>query len=522
MHGVAGPVPSSSVATPSWLNEELMAWWPMDEASGPYLADASGHGNEGTLSNAHETGVAQSGSSMTALTDPANASLATADLAYDGMIVQITSGQMAGTQRMVTGYAGTSRSLSVSPLPFDPTGATFVILHQVGGRFGNSLAFDGDNDFVTAGSVATLGTPRELTLSAWVRPKTSSQPGNPEILARSSGPYSYRMRFMDGGTVRFNTYGASDTDLTSISALAASRWNHVVMTYDGSVKRVFLNGMLDIEEPTTGNMDPDTAYLYIGGFSGSEFFAGQIDDVRIYQKALSTEQALELNGWGPGPVGYWPFDEGTGPTIGDASGNGNDGVLLQSANVPTRAPGRFGGGLVFDGVDDLVKIDSANTGILNAGMHSFTLMAWFNTDDANQGQALVVKGDTVDSSCVQPGNQGYYFGIYVGKLYFKINTGSPQGCLQFYGTTDPLPSGTWHHAAASVDRMGKLVIYLDGAMESATDVSPYTNSVDSPGSLSVGGYPSNTTYKPFAGTIDELRIYDYALTDAQILTDAGL
>jgi hypothetical protein len=71
----------------------------------------------------------------------------------------------------------------------------------------------------------------------------------------------------------------------------------------------------------------------------SDFFKGQISDVRIYDRALSAEEVEQLyKGYDirNGLVGHWPLNEGQGTTAYDRSGNGNDGTLIGGPTWTTK------------------------------------------------------------------------------------------------------------------------------------------------------------------------------------------
>jgi hypothetical protein len=119
--------------------------------------------------------------------------------------------------------------------------------------------------------------------------------------------------------------------------------------------------------------------LRLGGNAlWNEWFAGRIDDVRIYRRALTSAQVgAAMTGAVPDPQGLvaaYSFDAGAGATLADASGNHNDGVVSGARWTPD---GRFGGALAFDGVDDLVTIADSESLDLAGAM---TLSAWVRPD----------------------------------------------------------------------------------------------------------------------------------------------
>ena len=74
-------------------------------------------------------------------------------------------------------------------------------------------------------------------------------------------------------------------------SLATKTWTHLTVTYNGVVLRFYVNGTLVTSRATTGTMAPSTGVLRIGGSNvASEWFAGRIDDVRLYARALEQSE----------------------------------------------------------------------------------------------------------------------------------------------------------------------------------------------------------------------------------------
>ncbi|MEM4721751.1 MAG: DUF2341 domain-containing protein, partial [Candidatus Methanomethylicaceae archaeon] len=113
--GTAASIGSDS---PKWMTDGLVGWWKMDETEGATVADASGNGNNGTLTNAQETGTAETESTTTTVVDADNSALSTTDDAYNNMILRVTGGTgcgiTAGTERTIQDYTGSTRTFTVA------------------------------------------------------------------------------------------------------------------------------------------------------------------------------------------------------------------------------------------------------------------------------------------------------------------------------------------------------------------------------------------------------------------------
>lgn len=156
------------------------------------------------------------------------------------------------------------------------------------GKYGDALSFNGTSDWVTIDSSPLLNLITGMTLEAWVYPTTTT--GVRDILIKegaSSEIYNLYARNWQGlPEVNAAIGGANQT--ANGSALPANTWTHVAGTYDGSVLRLFINGAQVDTTPIAGTIATSGGPLRIGGNSlWGEFFQGRIDEVRIYNRALS-------------------------------------------------------------------------------------------------------------------------------------------------------------------------------------------------------------------------------------------
>jgi glucose/arabinose dehydrogenase/PKD repeat protein len=156
------------------------------------------------------------------------------------------------------------------------------------GRYGNALSFDGASSTVRVASSASLNMTAAMTLSAWIRP-TASQSGWRTILQRQAEAYFLNassdqpMRPAGGGT-----FGGGIDHLTGPTANPLNTWTHVALTYDGAAMRLYVNGTQAATKAKTGAIQTVTNPLWIGGNQPfGEYFQGLIDEVRVYNRALT-------------------------------------------------------------------------------------------------------------------------------------------------------------------------------------------------------------------------------------------
>ena len=175
-------------------------------------------------------------------------------------------------------------------------------------------------------------------------------------------------------------------------------WTHVALTYDGTMLRLYVNASQVSSRAATGTIKRTTDPLWIGGNRPyGEYFHGLIDEVRVYNLALSpSEVRAEMSTPirsvritpAAGLVAAYPFDEGSGTLAADTSGNGNAGEII-GATRTTR--GRFGDALRFDGAGELVRVPASTSLDLRTTM---TLSGWIRPRESQTGWRTILHRQT--------------------------------------------------------------------------------------------------------------------------------
>jgi hypothetical protein len=156
------------------------------------------------------------------------------------------------------------------------------------GRFGSALTFDGVNDWVTIADANDLDLTTALTLEAWVFPTATT--GVRDILIKEGSGFDVYNLYARNwrGLPETNVRVAGDNRTAEGAALPANTWTHVAGTYDGTTVRFYVNGVQVATHAIGGQVATSTGPLRLGGNSlWGEFFAGRIDEVRIYNRVLS-------------------------------------------------------------------------------------------------------------------------------------------------------------------------------------------------------------------------------------------
>jgi hypothetical protein len=162
------------------------------------------------------------------------------------------------------------------------------------GRFGSAVVFNGTTSWATVADNVTLDLTTGMTLSAWVRPTSITGDYRTIMLKESAPGLAYALYSNDGASrppAGYINTGASDIAAIAGANLALDTWTHVAVTYNGTAMQVFVNGALVRTTANAGAIVTSTGPLRIGGNSvWGEYFAGTIDEVRVYNRALTAAE----------------------------------------------------------------------------------------------------------------------------------------------------------------------------------------------------------------------------------------
>jgi glucose/arabinose dehydrogenase/chitodextrinase len=210
---------------------------------------------------------------------------------YSGIASATTPNVPAPVGGLVAAYAfnegsGTTvTDASVSGNTGTITGATWT----PSGRFGAALSFNGVNNLVQIPGSSSLNVSTAMTLEAWIFP-TAAQSGWRTIMQREATAYFLNSSNGNGAMLPGGggTFGVDIGYASGAVANPVNAWTHVALTYDGAMLQLYVNGVLASNVVQTGNIQTNSNPLSIGGNGPfGEFFQGVIDEVRVYNRALS-------------------------------------------------------------------------------------------------------------------------------------------------------------------------------------------------------------------------------------------
>jgi PKD repeat protein len=168
------------------------------------------------------------------------------------------------------------------------TGTAAGATRTAAGRFGGALTFDGVNDLVTVPDSNSLHLLSGMTLEGWVNPTALGSTWRTVLLKEQPGNLTYALYASDDSGRPSGHVAVPSDARTNGPALSPNAWTHLATTYDGSTLRMYVNGTEVSSLPVSGSMSASNGALRIGGNTiWAEWFAGRIDELRMYDRALA-------------------------------------------------------------------------------------------------------------------------------------------------------------------------------------------------------------------------------------------
>jgi hypothetical protein len=377
---------------------------------------------------------------------------------------------------------------------------------------GGVMSFDGDDDYISIPDIYLEG----FTISAWVKTPDPGSINNRRIFMLYDEGHCYAVEGNTRGgiSVGAEKIGAKETKTTDVAGettttdtdtitltvaedsdkissesgwarsnwaedaqfseydwrFKANTWTHITVTYDGVTGRIYRNGKLKEEGDIPAEGFTGTAY--IGGIDrhNGGFWQGILDEVALFNRALSEEEVGQL---------YLM----TGEMI---------------ATGPTLTEGASGNGYYFDGDGDYIDVGT----ISDLGVEQ-TKMLWIYME------AFPLPHDVylIDEG----GNNNWI------ELFDSDGNGVPQVRAGFDGgnyfdSDGEIRQEYWYHIAVVSKSTGDVDIYIDGVLDSSRSGFSATNE---PQAILIGG-DSGTNIASFKGVIDEVAIFNRALADSEI------
>jgi hypothetical protein len=208
-----------------------------------------------------------------------------------------------------------------------------------------------------------------------------------------------------------------------------------------------------------------------------------------------------------GLVAHWQFDEGSGTSTVDSSGNGHDGTLQGD---PQWVAGMIGSGaLSFDGSDGLVDVGHDESLSIT---DELTITVWVKVSDLSTFYFLVCKQPSGTAADNYPGNYEFRTEANTGALQFGHQEAEGQQ-YTFYTSETSITAEQWYHVAVSFTKGGLVEFYVDGVPAGSSEqLTNFGILNDEP--VRIGGRKDG--YSFFNGILDDVHLYDRALSAVQI------
>jgi hypothetical protein len=364
------------------------------------------------------------------------------------------------------------------------------------GAVGDGFKLSGSGtSYVVVPDSPQLKAASAISLDLWINPSARRGRIVDKISANTTD--GYLLDFVgDEGNLRFLV---RTNDLTVATGLPLGRFTHVAAVYDGASSTVYLNGVrVGSKTATALPTHANTTPLHLGADSmGANTFSGVLDEVRIFDRALSANDVQVLYQQGSAahcdcipsaarPLSWWAAD---GDTV-DSTGSNTARIV---GNV-SYAAGAVDKGFSFHGqTQSFVEIpNSATLQFANA----FTLEAWVSPH-ASQGRIV----DKIPANTIS----GFLLDYVDEHVRFLVGAAGPT-------TTDTPLLDAFHHMVGVFDG-SQAVLYIDGeraAAMPATETTVPANTLP----MRIGGDADGVN--TFDGIVDEIRVYDRALSAADV------
>ncbi|RYY53437.1 MAG: LamG domain-containing protein [Chitinophagaceae bacterium] len=372
-----------------------------------------------------------------------------------------------------------------------------------------AVTFDGVDDYINVPSTTALGLSTNFTIETWILPTGPGSQGTQGgmIMNKES---SYEIARYPDGSIQFalsaNGTGSDWAWVNTGLIAPLNVWSHIALVKTGTTVRAYLNTSATSNHTGQPNtLAPNASDLRIGNRTSSpHFFNGRIDHVRIWNIARTQDEiknsafGKDITPTSTGLVANFRMDAGSGTTAANTATTyaGITGTLIGGAGWAA-SPVRFAGNAIaLDGTDDYV---ASNHDISNLG--PFTLEGWVNLRSYTANVGFFGQNDALE------------FGLSgVNTLTGWTAAGFS---LSWNFTSTDIPLNTWHHYAF-VGTGSALRLVVDG-VERATVAAVASNYGTSTDRFRMGGQVWNATGGHLAGALDEIRVWNVARTNAQVL-----
>lgn len=315
--------------------------------------------------------------------------------------------------------------------------------------------------------------------------------------------------------------------LTSTNTIPLEEWCHVVVTSNGTETKLYLNG---VEETVIIVQGSNSGYWLssvtnrvntnIGRTERqtiTDYFDGMIEDIRLYNHAISEQEIATIYNAGNGtlsqslikvyptakePIHHWKLQEENGTTVNDASSKTN----LTNSNATVNQTGKIDKAYSFNGSSSKLTLPS----VLESNSTG-SISAWIYLNAVDNNVRIILSESDGTTS------EYFRFYNYGDDLRFNLRTGG-----SFIGSVQAessLSVNTWHNVIVTADG-NEYKMYVDGLEQTLTDIDGVLqntgnwNNATTVNEAYIGVFNDSSSY--FDGSMEDIRVYDYALSDQEV------
>lgn len=370
-----------------------------------------------------------------------------------------------------------------------------------------AYSFNGVDQYIDCGAVHPNMV--NFSISIWIKPRYYKIPGggSAEIIGDAANYKGFRI-IQNDSVLIFQSQGYDVIDVNiPFTPEDTLRWMHIVGICNNSIPMVYKNGIL-VATGTQGSFtEQDNWNCQIGRdvMLWSTYWAGKIDDIRIYNRAITESEIISLfHETEDNIIAYFPFNG----NANDESGNGNNGLVSGAILIEDRYD--IGNSAYsFDGSEDVIETPDAMQ------TQNFTFCGWIYND------ALASHNYYKTIYMVYTENQKR-FSIFLDPRSWHEDIGvhfltNAESYWQLQTAPHSIQYDRWYFVSVVIDAVAdSAYLYLNGVL-TATTFMDGLDLTDLGSSVGHGfGYNWLSSNDHFVGKLDDIRIYNYALSVAEI------
>jgi hypothetical protein len=359
-----------------------------------------------------------------------------------------------------------------------------------------------------------------MSLGSWFNTSNTSQ--NYQTIfnnySQTSGQNrGWYVRYETGGNIRVRGFSSSNSEVLDAlisTTINQNEWYHIVVTITSTEVKIYKNGS---QIGTTQSLSSPIGYSSYAGLptigayrsaisTYANYFNGKIDQVRIFNKALSSSEVTTLYGETSASATKSTtdiFDDGSGVALYELEGNAND-------------SGRFGRGAidsgqsaVFNGTTSIFNFPNTAYG---ASTTVFTVSGWFKHTSAANSREDIYFGNGATVS----GNTGYALFTDYTSGNIALSFRDTDQSQVFYTSSSNIKDGSWYHLCLTYNN-GAYVVYLNGASILNGTSPDFINNQTPTYATYIGNrYGDTGANRSLVGAVDQVRVYSSALSASDV------